>query len=323
MRVTLQDIANRLGLHVTTVSKALRGNPTIAKATRQRVVEESKVMGYVPDPQLRALADYRLEKRRSSYRASLAWICNHPKAEGMERFPAYADYWLGAKERAAAAGYGLEAFWVEKGDQELRQVLRLLNARGVAGIVLAPQAKICAIDHIDWDGFSVVSIGFTLTQPNFHRVSTDHYRLMRSLVRRLESEGSKRIGCYLNEEEQERTERRMIASATTSGESSSVFVKAYAKPERRSFLAWVKRNKLDTVVCASMEATTWSRSLASAPRVVAYAHEPNAAGVPGMYHNNRLIGDHSVALLDSMVRQGERGIPKESVEWLVEGKWVD
>ena len=47
--VTIKDIATELGLHFTTVSCALRGNGTISKATRERVLETAKKMDYRPN----------------------------------------------------------------------------------------------------------------------------------------------------------------------------------------------------------------------------------------------------------------------------------
>jgi LacI family transcriptional regulator len=47
--VTIKDLAQELGLHFTTVSCALRGNGTISKATRERVLEAAKRMDYRPN----------------------------------------------------------------------------------------------------------------------------------------------------------------------------------------------------------------------------------------------------------------------------------
>ncbi len=47
--VTIKDLAQELGLHFTTVSCALRGNGTISKATRERVLKTAKRMDYRPN----------------------------------------------------------------------------------------------------------------------------------------------------------------------------------------------------------------------------------------------------------------------------------
>jgi LacI family transcriptional regulator len=58
--VTLKDIAARLSLSITTVSRALAGYDDVADATRQRVLEAAREMGYVPD-----LTARRLQKGRT------------------------------------------------------------------------------------------------------------------------------------------------------------------------------------------------------------------------------------------------------------------
>ena len=46
--VALQDIAERLHLSISTVSRALRDVPGIHPATRSKVLEEAQALGYVP-----------------------------------------------------------------------------------------------------------------------------------------------------------------------------------------------------------------------------------------------------------------------------------
>jgi LacI family transcriptional regulator len=58
--VTLKDLAGKLGLSITTVSRALAGYNDVAEATRQRVLQAAEEMGYVPDVTAR-----RLQKGRT------------------------------------------------------------------------------------------------------------------------------------------------------------------------------------------------------------------------------------------------------------------
>ncbi|HZZ57506.1 MAG TPA: LacI family DNA-binding transcriptional regulator, partial [Opitutaceae bacterium] len=49
-RVTLADVARKAGVHVTTVSLALRNNRRLPEPTRLRLQALAKRMGYAPDP---------------------------------------------------------------------------------------------------------------------------------------------------------------------------------------------------------------------------------------------------------------------------------
>lgn len=56
MRVTIDDVAREAGVSLATVSRALRGLPNVAPATRERVQATAEVLGYRPDPSASRLA---------------------------------------------------------------------------------------------------------------------------------------------------------------------------------------------------------------------------------------------------------------------------
>ncbi|MEW5721092.1 MAG: LacI family DNA-binding transcriptional regulator, partial [Chloroflexota bacterium] len=48
MPVTIRQVAKKLKLSITTVSRALDGYDDVAVKTRQRVIRTARAMGYVP-----------------------------------------------------------------------------------------------------------------------------------------------------------------------------------------------------------------------------------------------------------------------------------
>lgn len=58
-QVTVKDIANRLNLHHTTVSKALRGHPDISTITKQRVQKLAKKLDYHPNSIAKSLKNQK------------------------------------------------------------------------------------------------------------------------------------------------------------------------------------------------------------------------------------------------------------------------
>src|SRR6202453_1391727 len=109
-RVSLRDIGRLANLSHSTVSLALRDNPSIALKTRQRVRELAASLGYVPDPMLRALAEYRRDKSVRRYQGSLAWINNDANPKGLDKHHEFFRYFNGAEQRAAELGYKLVPF---------------------------------------------------------------------------------------------------------------------------------------------------------------------------------------------------------------------
>jgi LacI family transcriptional regulator len=59
--VTLKDLAEKLDLSITTVSRALAGYGDVAEATRKRVQQAATEMGYVPDVTARRLQSGRTD----------------------------------------------------------------------------------------------------------------------------------------------------------------------------------------------------------------------------------------------------------------------
>lgn len=55
-RVTIEKVAERAGVSVATVSRALRGLPNVSPRTRDRVVEVAAMLNYRPDPNAARLA---------------------------------------------------------------------------------------------------------------------------------------------------------------------------------------------------------------------------------------------------------------------------
>lgn len=58
-RVTMSDVASVAGVHKSTVSLALRNQPKLNAATRERIRKIAAELGYQPDPMLDLFNLYR------------------------------------------------------------------------------------------------------------------------------------------------------------------------------------------------------------------------------------------------------------------------
>ena len=58
-RILLKDLAEKLGLNVATVSKALKDYPDISEKTKKRVKQVAEELNYLPDTQAGALRGKR------------------------------------------------------------------------------------------------------------------------------------------------------------------------------------------------------------------------------------------------------------------------
>ncbi len=126
--ITIKDIAQRAGVSYATVSRALNGRPDVSEATRQRVFELAREMGYQPNAIARSLV-----KQKSQIIAVIVPDVSNPF---------FADITMAVNEAADAAGYTTmicNTGWDPVKEQEK---LRIMVEQRVEGIILKPTAFI-------------------------------------------------------------------------------------------------------------------------------------------------------------------------------------
>lgn len=319
-RIRQQDIADALGVHITTVSKALKNHPGVADATKRRVADQAERMGYRPDPMLQSLAAYRVRNASYGYRSTLAWVCNYPKGTDMSVHAGYDDYLAGARETAAALGYHLDVFHHPGNPEDLSSLLRVLRARGIRGMILAPQARPDMRIKGDFSELSVVTLGFTLSFPRFHLVTNDHFGTMLEILEQLSGEGFHHPACYLSEVDNHRMGRRARGALASFHRVQNIPVLQVERPVRREFLQWMERHpKMDVLITREQRAAAWLKLLKKEIPLYNYALPSVESTEPGMYHNNLKIGGAAMDLLARLVERNETGIPDSPLRIMLEG----
>jgi LacI family transcriptional regulator len=122
--VRLVDIAERIGVSVMTVSKALRDQPDVAAKTRNRIKAAAKEMGYVPDSSAQSL--------RTRETKLLGLVI--PSTTN----PVFARMVFALEERAQELGYDLLLCHTQNKPEREEFCIRRLLARRVDGIFISP-----------------------------------------------------------------------------------------------------------------------------------------------------------------------------------------
>jgi LacI family transcriptional regulator len=148
--MNLKELALKLGLSPTTVSRALNGYPEVNEVTRERVVAAAKRHNYRPNTRAIRLATGR------------AMAIGHviPVASKHEMVnPIFADFIAGAGETYSRNGYDMVLSIVPDDDEEA--VYRDLHARGtVDGIIVhGPRLNDPRLPLLDKIGFPFVVHG--------------------------------------------------------------------------------------------------------------------------------------------------------------------
>jgi LacI family transcriptional regulator len=327
-RITVRDIAAKADLHFTTVALALRDSPMLNVETKRRVRELAESMGYRPDPMLTALNAYRKTRGSPNYQATIAWINNWPARADLLKIPEFGEYHRGAKARAAELGYVVEEFWLHARGMTPDKLRRVLRARGIQAMIVAPQPRSGMWLDFDYSEFSALALGYSLSPPRLHVITNHHANSMNLLIERLHGLGYRRIGLYIGEDWDAKVGHSWVSSYLLARwlhpDLADLPPVLRSDSEGENLSAWLKKHRPDVVVSYGRIHRQMREMGLRMPEDIGYAGmdllEENRA-VSGVYQNSVTIGRKSVDFLVDMMHRGERGLPGVPIRTLVESEW--
>jgi LacI family transcriptional regulator len=125
--MTLKELATRLGLSVSTVSRALNGYADVAGETRERVITAARAFRYTPNAAAQRLITGRAH--------AVGYVL--PLPQGRFADPFFMELMIGLGEGLRPAGLDLVVCAAEPGEDELATYRRLIDGRRVDIMVLA------------------------------------------------------------------------------------------------------------------------------------------------------------------------------------------
>lgn len=338
-RITMAQVAERAGVHVTTVSLALRNNPSLPLATRERIRSLAETMGYRPDPALHALTVYRHAKTQRRDTPPLAYLTHWDSELGWKRPRTHARFFAGAVAKATELGRRIEHFWLGEAGLSHQRMSDILFARGITGLIVASHLpEHDQLLELDWAKFSAVKIGYLPREPVLHRVTNDHRAIVRLAMRRIMAAGHRRIGLVMPHwwdafgdcawsagflaEQQRFAPEECIPILYFSTDPGSHELQVPAK----SLAAWLKRHRPEVVLSKAQFVEAALAELGvSVPRDVAFVDlflDPDGR-TAGVRNNCERVGALAVEILGGQLQQNSFGIPEFPTSMLVEGTWFD
>jgi LacI family transcriptional regulator len=187
--VTLKDLAAKLDLSITTVSRALAGYGDVAESTRRRVLQAAEEMGYVPDVTAR-----RLRKGRTD---TIGFVMPTPGPRYSDPF--FSELLNGIGNEAAKHNFDLLVS-THPPDTPEEQVAyrRMVEGRLVDGLlVVRTRMQDQRITYLSKIGFPFVSFGRSDLDLDFAYVDEDGCRGLEMVTQHLIDLGHHRIA-YLS-----------------------------------------------------------------------------------------------------------------------------
>ncbi len=186
MTVTIKDIAKRVGLSVTTVSRALNDFDDVNAETKELIRQTATDMGYVPN----SLAQ-RFQKRKTD---TIGLIL--PTFGPRFSDPFFSELLAGIGNKAASQGYDLLVSTRSPGEEELLAYHQMVQGRRIDGLVIVRTRKHDErIGYLRSVKFPFVAFGRTEGKLDFPFVDEDGESGLRLVVDHLVNLGHKRIAC--------------------------------------------------------------------------------------------------------------------------------
>ncbi|MSU24284.1 MAG: LacI family transcriptional regulator [Opitutus sp.] len=167
---TLKHIAHHVSLSVAAVSMALRDHASLPATTVARVKRAALKLNYTPNSAGSALAAHRQQLRVRRDFSVIALVSNWPTSEEWLRQASAQRLLAGVTARARAYGYELQHLWARQHGMTPARFSRVLTARGIRGIILAPLEHPESRLDLDWEKFSTVTIERPARYAHFHHV---------------------------------------------------------------------------------------------------------------------------------------------------------
>ncbi|MDF7808073.1 LacI family DNA-binding transcriptional regulator [Pontiellaceae bacterium B12219] len=329
-RVTIRDIARCVGVSHATVSLALKKNPRISKKTTQLVLEKAEELGYVRDPMLSALCNYRTKIKNQPTQAALAWINDWENPKDLRKINEFNLYWEGANEAARRVGYRLEEF--ATAELPLRRIDSILKARTIQGIIIPPVQHLPdGLDPFPWGDYATVCLGYSLPRAKAHFVCSAQASNAMRAFERAHQLGYKRIGFvsefvrtrhfgvgFLWAQQELPASRQLPLLALNPADDF--------EQQQAVFERWLLRNRPDAILTDNGETLYMLKNLGiRVPEDIGLAttsiHDtPIDAGID---QNPFEIGRAAARTLIGLLSEQSIGIPVSQSEVHINGIWVD
>ncbi|MGW7353300.1 LacI family DNA-binding transcriptional regulator [Streptomyces sp. NPDC054784] len=183
------DVARAAGVSQTTVSLVLGGNKqgiVIQEATRERVLEAARTLGYVPDPAARSLA---------TARNSLLGVFSFTATFPTDARHSYHPLLAGVEQEAAAQGYDLVLFTGSSAHGPAATTPEQLDRVRLADgcLFLGRHIPARELRRLVQDGYPAVHVGRRDELEGLAWVGADYVSASADVVRRLADAGHRRV----------------------------------------------------------------------------------------------------------------------------------
>lgn len=325
MSVNMQSVAQAAGVSIMTVSRVIHQNPKVAKATRERVLAELHRQGYRRTPFLAAWK-VRVKGDIIGEHPNVVFLCGYPESS-IRRNPV-AEIYQAVQEQAHSLGLTAGFFHADPKSRKWSALSKVLQARGIRGIVAGPFPEGSEPISLPWERFAVAATDYDQDLQGVNRAAQNHYSDIQRIFERLLAAGYSRPGFVAMQGARNTQwlgaflERQWWLPEA---DRIPVFRAGTGNP-LATLQSWCLSFRPDIILCPFGKALKWIDALPSkpeAPDVFVLDLPPERSNdserLTGMVYPAAAIGKAAVNLLAAQLRHYEQGLPSRPQTLRVEG----
>lgn len=331
--MTSAEIARRAGVSTFTVSRALSGKSGVSEATRKRVLDLARSLGYRPN----LPASWLGLRRRGA-------ITKTPMVAFIG-----GSSWSSSLFMEACGDLGYIGIWASHRDAGRPSLWRELHARNVDGVILDarghPSELQAALPHLRLDVYPAVKIGRGLPEIRTHLIRLSAFDYMWVSLEQVAARGYRKIAVVLVRSISPRDNAARLGAVLSFAESRKAEgihcfwseVPTYAGDNRTNtrLARWIRQTRADAVLTMVWGQVPFLQAAGLRfPEDVACASvlrpddiETNWPGfgldLAGCRTREKEGFARALALLGPMIASCDRGLPADPVESVLEPDWVD
>lgn len=328
----MATVARAAGVATSTVSKALREDPTIPADRRREIQKLARSLGYRPNPLVAALMARLHTQRRRNDPHHIAWIDLWPNDREAAQATDFKLMLRGANQRATELGYQIAVHRVAREATSAARLHDILISRSQWGLIIPPVPKEAMSYALNLEGLSGVTIGTSLHEPVMHRVASNLFQGSQLACRKLRERGFRRLGLVLSPAIHERVESKWLGGFLAEqpgwprGECLPPLLAT--ENDRPRFEEWLKRHAPDVVLLAEPHVDEWIEAFrARTGRGPAVALLRRIEAIPRcpftVDTRPDKIGAAAVELVVAQIHRNERGSPQIPHTLLLDGVWCE
>jgi len=314
----MQDLARLVGVHPSTVSRALAGDPRIRPELVARIEATAEEVGYVRDAALSALAESRWREGRRRAAVNFGYLAGWKSEEAIREggfFPACARL-------AEARGFPLVPLPFDA--LHMRGLELRLEAMNIRGVLVGGLGE-CDWEELPWGRAVWVEIEENPFNPGIHAVQTNAFRSALRAIETLVDRGFRRIVFARGKWGGQRVIRRQEAAfLLAKREHPRVrFHEWIVEPGKGQEVEGVRRFRPDVLLTAY---SALGRAVRHRLDGLPWASLGLSGGdqkMAGMLWRPELRAEAAIDLLEQQYRRGAYGRPKHRQVVMLDSEWVE